>query len=72
MTQCINIRTKYFSCFTMASVEPEPVTEQPEQSVLDVAPPTDGVSPSDPGAWSSALCGCFGDIKSCKYLILLV
>ena len=49
----------------MASVEPAPVTEQPEATVSETAPPTNGVSPSNPGAWSSSLCGCFSDIKSC-------
>ena len=56
-------KIKYFSCLKMASVEP--VTEQPE-AALDVPPSTEAVS-SSTSEWSSGLCGCFGDIGSCKY-----
>ncbi|XP_028406727.1 placenta-specific gene 8 protein-like [Dendronephthya gigantea] len=48
----------------MAAVEPA-VTEQPEQAALDVGPPTgEGPPPSTIG-WSSGLCKCFSDMKSC-------
>ncbi len=63
----INHKTKCFSCLKMASVEP--VTEQPEQVALDNVPPTQEVPPSAPGMWSSGLCGCCGDIGSCKYTL---
>ena len=53
----------------MATVEP--VTEQPEPTVVDVGPPTQGDPPSSAtGTWSSGLCGCCGDIGSCKYFII--